>query len=198
MHAAIITGMVTFCLGSARQKREYFKNKGVLVLDNIEVLFCASENGKNYFAYGAVPFSEFEVADYIKYRRALCGGETDLSVLTRLGISLRKKFGRLCEAERRAVQLAEKAGGKASASVLINLDGARYSRKNMRVLDRLLLECENAYVCVTDIRFSKRTGVAHERLYFGKPNIKAHKAHAEFYAAKLLKRRLGATRVSVM
>lgn len=189
--------MVTFCLGSARQKREYFRNKDVLVLDNIEVLFCASENGKNYFVYGAVPFSEFKVAEYIKYRRALCGGETDLSVLARLDIPLNKRFGRLCEAERRGVMLAEKTGGaEPSATVLINLDGAKYSRKNMRALDRLLHECKDAYVCVTDKRFLKHASVPYKELHFGK--AANAKVRAEFYAAKLLKKRLGASKVAVM
>ncbi len=58
--------MTTYCTGSARQKRDYFKETdGTVVLDNVEVLFCVSENGRNYFAYGDVPFADFSVAEYL-------------------------------------------------------------------------------------------------------------------------------------
>lgn len=190
--------MVTFCLGSARQKREYFKNKGMLVLDNVEVLFCASENGKNFFVYGEVPFSEFSVRDYVLYRRALCGGNTDMSLIERAGIPLGKRFGRLCEAERRVVMLAEKTGGeKVGGAAVVNLDGARYSKKNMRALCKLVNECgERVFVCVTDRKFVKKMRLPYEILHFGKDTKR--KTRKAFYAAHLLKKRLGATKISVM
>lgn len=187
--------MVTFCLGSARQKREYFyKLDNAVVLDNVEVLFCASENGRNYFAYGAPPFSEFSVRDYLAYRRALIGGFTDSDLLGRFKIKDGKRMGALCDAERRCVAFAEKAASASEKTIVVNLDGTQYSRRNMRALVRLLSECENAFVCVTDKKFVKRSGIEHKILFFGKL-VTARRPR--FYAARMLARRICATRVAV-
>lgn len=72
--------MITFCLGSARQKRAYFSDIGAIVLDNVEVLFCSSEDGYNYFAIGKPPFADFTVAEYLRYMRAprFCESYSDI------------------------------------------------------------------------------------------------------------------------
>ena len=187
--------MVTYCLGSARQKRAYFgKLDGAVVLDNVEVLFCASENGRNYFAYGAPPFGGFTVEQYIKYRTALCGRPFPAAALEKLCISRSKRMEKLCPAQRRCVAFVEKTGGATDGAVVVNLDGTRYSRKNAAALDRLLALCKTAYVCVTDPRFVKRAKQAEfNTLAFGKA-VK-HKRPA-FYAAHKLAKKLGATRVA--
>ncbi len=188
--------MVTYCVGSARRKREYFKNmQDAVILDNIEVLFCASENGRNYFAYGAIPFASFTVAQYLDYRRALCGGETDNAVLNSLGLSRRKRLGSLCSAEMRCVMFVEKTGGKTKSPLVVNLDGCKYTRKNRKALMRLTELCETVYVCVTDRRFIKRARGAYKMLMFGKP---VKNTRPKFYAAKRLAKELGAYRVAVM
>ncbi len=153
---AIIGGMVTYCTGSARQKRAYFMRKDAIVLDNIEVVFCASEDGKNYFAYGEMPFSMFGVKEYLDYKTALAGGGVDYALLEKLGISTKTRVGRLCPAQMRCVQLAEKLAGGRYGDVVINLDGTRYSRKNAKALAALISVCENVFVCVTDKRFVSR------------------------------------------
>lgn len=187
--------MVTYCLGSARQKRAYFyKLDGAVVLDNDEVLFCASENGRNYFAYGEPPFGGFTVEQYIKYRTALCGRPFPHAALAALRISPSKRLEKLSPAQRRCVAFVEKTGGDTDSPIVINLDGARYTRKNALALDRLLALCKTAYVCVTDPRFVKRARQAEfKTLAFGKA-VK-HKRPA-FYAAHRLAKMIGATRVA--
>ena len=189
--------MVTYCIGSARQKREYFKNmKGAVVLDNTEVLFCASENGRNYFAYGAVPFAAFTVEQYLDYRRALCGGGMDDSIIAALKLSPNKRLGSLSAVEMRCVAFIEKTGGQTECPVVINLDGSKYSRKNLKALERLISHCAQAYVCVTDKRFVKHAHGVFKTLAFGKPTAKCKRP--KFYAAKQLAKRLGAYKIAVM
>ncbi|MCH5165339.1 MAG: hypothetical protein J1G01_02945 [Clostridiales bacterium] len=191
---SIIMGMITFCLGSARQKREYFKKmKDAVVLDNTEVLFCVSENGRNYFAIGKVPFSSFTTEAYLKYRRALCGGEPPIVELSRFGISPRKRIGRLSPAQMRCVTFLEKTCGKTEKTVVINLDGAKYTRKNAKALNRLLSACPSAYVSVTDRRFLRGRPKYSQMLTFGKP---VKNVRSAFYTAKLLAEKLNAKLVA--
>ena len=181
---SIIDDMVTYCLGSARQKREYFsKMDGAVVLDNVEVLFCASENGRNYFAYGDVPFA------------ALCKTAPPAGLLGRLRLRESKRLGKLAPAEMRCVTFVEKTCGNADKPVVINLDGAKYTRRNAAALRRLIALCKDVYVCVTDIRFVRRLGAHAQTLAFGKP---AKRTRAHFYAAKRLAQQINAKRVSVM
>ncbi|MDE5563234.1 MAG: hypothetical protein K2J01_06825 [Clostridiales bacterium] len=188
--------MVTFCLGSARAKRAYIKTiEGGVLLDNIEVLFCASENGRNYFAYAPIPFGGFRVGDYLRYRRALCGDKLLSSDIAKFGINPDKKLRKLCAAERRIVQFLEKTRGKTDKPVIVNLDGIRYSRRNMSALKRLLSAVPQAYVFVTDKRFSSRFRGAFVTQTFGSQS--AFITH-KFYAAKELADRVGANKVSVM
>lgn len=188
--------MVTFCLGSARQKRAFIKTvKDAILLDNIEVLFCVSENGRNYFAYAPVPFSGFSVYDYLKYRRALCGQKLIVSDIKAFGINPQKKLGRLSAAERRTVQLLEKTCGKADKTVIVNLDGIRYTRRCMAALNRLLSFLPEAYVFVTDKRFITRFKQKNNVMTFGEQSkSRSHR----FYAAKALAQKMGANKVSVM
>lgn len=189
--------MVTYCTGSARQKREYFKDmKDAVVLDNIEVLFCASENGRNYFAYGDIPFGDFTVEQYLAYSRALFDDKATLADMRTFALSPRKKLKRLCEAQLRAVMFIEKTLGRTDKTLIVNLDGARYTRKNARVLALLLSQVKNAYVCVTDDRFVGRARMEHNTVAFGK-KVKPSPP-PKFYAAKALAKRIGATRVSCM
>ncbi|MCH5162415.1 MAG: hypothetical protein J1G38_02865 [Clostridiales bacterium] len=193
---AIITDMVTYCLGSARQKREYFNcMDGAIVLDNIEVLFCASENGRNYFAFGDVPFSDFTVAEYLNYRRALEIEKVRMSDITELGLSPNRRLGKLSSVQLRAVMFLEKTVGNTDKAVVVNLDGTRYSRKNAAMLDRLLDFIGTAYVCVTDNRFLTKAHGDFRTLFFGK-TVAAKRP--EFYAAKLLAKRIGAKRIAIM
>ncbi len=193
---SIIDDMVTYCLGSARQKREYFsKMDGAVVLDNVEVLFCASENGRNYFAYGDVPFAAFTVAEYLKSRRALCKTAPPAGLLGRLRLRESKRLGKLAPAEMRCVTFVEKTCGNADKPVVINLDGAKYTRRNAAALRRLIALCKDVYVCVTDVRFVRRLGAHAQTLAFGKP---AKRTRAHFYAAKRLAQQINAKRVSVM
>lgn len=188
--------MVTYCIGSARQKREYFNSmRGAIVLDNVEVLFCASENGRNYFAYGAVPFAAFTVSQYLNYRRALVGGEIETCMLKTFGLSPNKRLGGLTAAQMRCVAFLEKTCGRTDAPVVINLDGSKYTRKNFKTLARLLAFCPDAYVCVTDARYVKHERRAFKMLAFGKP---VGRVRPKFYAAKILAKQLGAYRVAVM
>lgn len=192
-----IDGMVIFCTGSARRKREYFKKRdNVLLLDNIEVLFCASENGRNYFAYGKVPFANFTVIDYLRYRCALCGKTPTENDVKAFGLSPKSRIGRLAFAERRCVTLIEKSEMTNGKDVVVNLDGAKYSKKNGAALNRLLSNCSgDVYVCITDNRFEKKTKRTHKTLAFGCPQSK--RKRPEFYAAKKLARMIDATRVAV-
>lgn len=188
--------MVTFCLGSARAKRAYIKTiEGAILLDNIEVLFCASENGRNYFAYAPVPFGGFRVDDYLRYRRALCGEKLLPSDIEKFGINPQKRMGRLCAAERRTVQFLEKTRGVADKPVIVNLDGIRYTRRNMAALKRLLAVIPEAHVFVTDKRFVSRfRGEFVTKIFGSQSAFITHK----FYAAKELAERIGADKVSVM
>ncbi|MDE6293340.1 MAG: hypothetical protein K2L88_01810 [Clostridiales bacterium] len=188
--------MVTFCLGSARAKRAYIKTIGdALLLDNIEVVFCVSENGRNYFAYAPVPFSEFTVLDYLNYRRALCGDKVIAADIERLGINPKRKMGKLSAAARRSVQFLEKTCGKADKPVIVNLDGARYTRRGMAALRRLLAVIPQAYVFVTDKRFVTRfRGECDTKAFGAQSSYRAHR----FYAAKLLAQKVGASRISIM
>lgn len=193
---SIIVGMVTYCLGSARQKREYFKKKeGAVILDNIEVIFCVSENGRNYFAYGDVPFSGFTAEEYLRYRRALCGGTPPVQLLPRFGIKPEKRLKKLTPAELRCLMFLEKTCGFTDKPVVINLDGTKYSLRNQKALKRLIEVCPDAYVLVTDNRFFKRAPFGRKTLVFGKPVKKKRPA---FYTAKLFAAKLNAKKVSVM
>ena len=187
-------GMVTYCLGSARQKRAYFKNKNDAVyLDNAEVLFCASENGRNYFAYGAPPFPSFTAEEYLKYRMALRGESPDTAAALKcLGINRKKRLGSMCAAELRGLDFIERAGGATERTVVVNLDGAKCTRKNRKVLAAIAALCKNVYVCVTDARFVRRHKGIYKTLMFGKP---VKKQRAEFYSARLLAQKLGAYKV---
>lgn len=186
--------MITYCTGSAKAKREYFKHmSGTVLLDNIEVLFCACENGVNCFAIGAVPFADFEVDEYLTYRRALCGKKYDPTVLRRMEIPPTKKLRRLCPSEMRCVQFLEKTAGNCDKPVVIVLDGARYSKKADRYLKNLLGEVDDAYVCVTDMRFVKHADSRSKLMTFGTTKNKKPR----FYAAKELKKRIGAKTVAV-
>ncbi len=188
--------MVTFCLGSARAKRAYIKTiEGAILLDNIEVLFCASENGRNYFAYAPVPFGSFRVCDYLRYRRALCGDKLLPSDIEKFGISPKKKMRKLSAAERRTVQFLEKTCGKTDKTVIVNLDGIRYTRRCMAALKRLLSSLPQVYVFVTDKRFASRfRGECATQTFGAQSAFTSHR----FYAAKELAQRLGADKVSVM
>lgn len=188
--------MVTFCLGSARAKRAYIKTiEDAILLDNIEVVFCVSENGRNYFAYAPVPFSEFSVYDYLNYRRALCGDKVIAADIERLGINPKRKIGRLSAAERRTVQFLEKTCGKADKAVIVNLDGIRCTRRCMTALRRLLAVIPQAYVFVTDKRFVTRFhGDSATKTFGAQSNYTSHR----FYAAKLLAQKIGANKISIM
>lgn len=188
--------MVTFCLGSARAKRAYIKTIGdAILLDNIEVLFCVSENGRNYFAYAPVPFSEFSVNDYLSYRRALCGEKLVESDIKRFGIDPKRKMGKLSAAQRRTVQFLEKTCGKADKPIIINLDGIRYTRRCMTALRRLLAVIPAAYVFVTDKRFVSRFRGEFATQTFG---AQSHYTAHRFYSAKLLAQKIGANKISIM
>ena len=188
--------MITYCTGSARQKRGYFNGSDdVVMLDNIEVLFCASENGRNYFAYGEVPFASFTVTDYLDYRRALCKDKPTAADLAKFELCGKKRIGSLCAAELRCVMFLEKTCGTTDKTVVVNLDGIKYSSKNAASLARLLSACKDAYVFVTDKRFLPRRGSGYRTLSFGKST---KYVRPKFYAAKLLAKRINAIKVSVM
>ena len=188
--------MVTFCLGSARAKRAYIKEvKDAILLDNIEVLFCVSENGRNYFAYAPVPFYGFTVRDYLRYRRALCGQKLDEDSIKRFGINPNKRIGRLSAGELRTVQFLEKTCGTTDKPVIINLDGIRYGKRCAAALRRLLKVLPDAYVFITDTRFAKRFHGKSGTMNFGAQT--KHSLH-RFFAAKVLAQKLGATKVSIM
>ncbi len=190
-------GMVTYCIGSARQKRAYFEDaSGVVVLDNVEVLFCASENGRNYFAYGDMPFGTFTVEEYLRYRRALCATEFSLEPLRAFGIQPNKLIRRLTPVEMRCVAYLEKTWGKTDKAVVINLDGTRFSRRANALLKKLIAAIEgDAYVCITDARFMTHAENGYKTLTFGVPTAGEKPT---FYAAKKLAHRIGAKRVSIM
>ncbi len=188
--------MVTYCTGSARQKRAYFEEAdGVVVLDNIEVLFCASENGRNYFAYGKVPFADFTVGDYLAYRRALCDDKVSAATIRAFGLNPRKKLGRLSPVEMRCVTFLEKTAGHTEKSVVVNLDGTRYTRRSGARLKKLVAAVGDAYVCVTDASFIDRGIKPAELLTFGRLDDDA--TEPAFYSARLLAKRIGAKKVAV-
>ena len=183
-------------MGSARQKREYFKRaSGAIVLDNVEVLFCASENGRNYFALGAVPFGGFTVIEYIRYKCACVRTVPSSAQIEELGLNPYRLIGGLSPAEMRVAMYLAETGGSTDKAVVINLDGAKYTRKNAAALSKLLSRIGEAYVCVTDKRFLRKA-TGYKTLQFGKPPAK--KKRPAFYAAKLLAKKLGATKVAVM
>ena len=164
------------------------------MLDNIEVLFSASVNGRNFFAYGANLFSEFTVSDYLSYRRALCSKKAEESEVRSL-INPNKKIGSLCAAEMRIVQFFEKTAGSPDKPVVINLDGARHTRKNIAALERLIKYIQSdVYVCATDRRFIGCLPADHKTLAFGRADF----IRPRFYRANKLRKRIGANRVSVM
>ena len=187
--------MVTYCVGSARQKRAYFGSaSGVVVLDNVEVLFCASADGKNYFALGEPPFGSFTVYEYIRYRRALCDKKVTTDHIRELGLSPNKKLKRMCPAEMRLVTYLEKTAGDTDRAIVINLDGCKYSRKNAAALNRLTVLAGEAYICVTDERFIPP---AARIMRFGKKTGRSF-SRPLFYAARRLARILGAKKVEVV
>lgn len=186
--------MVTYCTGSARQKREYFKDMGFCVLDNVEVLFSVSEDGRNYFAFGDVPFADFTVGEYLNYSRALKSKVGDETIRA-FGLDKNKRLKALCTVKQRAVMLLEQTAGEVDKPVVINLDGTKYTRRNLRALNALLKYVTTAYVCVTDERFLKRARGEYRTVRFGK-YVKS--ARPAFYAAKVLAKRIGAKRVAVM
>lgn len=187
--------MVTYCIGSARAKREHFAATDAVILDNVEVLFCASENGKNYFAFGSVPFGSFTVEEYLTYRRALCTEPFSADCLKPFAIPASKRVGRLTPVEMRCVAFLEKTMGHTDRAVVINLDGTKYSKKNNAALKRLLKVIGEAYVCVSDARFVVNADNVYKTLVFGKA---CEGEKPKFYAAKKLAKRIGAKRVSVM
>ena len=194
---SIIADMVTFCLGSARQKRAYVKTvKDAVLLDNIEVLFCVSENGRNYFAYAPVPFFGFTISDYLSYRRALCGKRLDESDIIRFGLNPKKRMGKLSAGERRTVQYLEKTCGSTDKPVIINLDGIRYGKRSSAALYRLIKAIStDVYVYVTDPRFARRFRGKYETLTFG---AQSKRRFHRFYYAKILAEKVGANRISIM
>ncbi len=193
---SIIVCMVTYCIGSARQKREYFKEaSGAVVLDNVEVLFCASENGRNYFAFGDVPFGSFTVSEYLSYATSADDVRPSAETVRLLGLQPGKLLSKLCPAEMRIVSFLELTAGRTDKSVVINLDGTRYTRKNNAALKRLLSFVPDAYVCITDGRFLDRADDGYKTLSFGKM---ANTSKPSFYAAKRLAKKIGAKKVAVM
>lgn len=189
--------MVTYCIGSARQKCAYFRDSDAVVLDNSEVLFCASENGRNYFAIGKPLFASYTVEQYVKYKCAATPTqEPDASEFTRLGISPHRRIGRLAAAEMRAVDFLAQTGGKTDRAVVVNLDGTKYSRRCQAALDRLIraLPMNDLYVCVSDRRFLKHAGRDVKTLEFGK---RADGKRPSFYSARILAARLGAKKVCI-
>lgn len=185
--------MITYCIGSARQKREYFRDGDYVVLDNIEVLFCASENGRNYFAFGDIPFADFTVGEYLNYTRAL-ESKVPGGVIRDFGLNENKKLKKLCAAQLRAVMFLERTAGKTDKPVVINLDGTRCNAKNAKALGVLLSHISDAHVCVTDKRFLKKARGEHRTVSFGK-SVKSHRP--VFYAAKVLAKRIGAKKVAL-
>ena len=188
--------MTTFCTGSARQKRTYFMNdKDAVFLDNAEVLFCASEDGKNYFAYGDLPFADFTVAEYLEYARALKGEKVTRETVETFGIDPEMRIKKLCQAQYRCVQFLEKTRGIRVQKLVVNLDGAKFSKKNKAALDALISLADEAFVCITDDRFMTKCKSEYKVLSFGKPTAKSR---PKFYAAKLLAKRMGAKRIAIM
>ena len=188
--------MVTFCIGSARQKRAYFMDdKNAVFLDNSEVLFCASEDGKNYFAYGDLPFSDFSVADYLHYARALKSEKVTRQTIEKFGICPDTKIKKLSPVQHRCVQYLEKTTGTKQQKLVINIDGARYNRKSAAVLDKLIQQADDVYICVTDDRYITRYKKEYKILSFGKA---VKKSRPKFYAARILAKRIGAKRIAIM
>ena len=194
---SIIADMVTFCLGSARQKRAYIKTvKDAVLLDNIEVLFCVSENGRNYFAYAPVPFFGFTVSDYLSYRRALCGKKLNSDDIIRFGLNPNKRMGKLSAGERRTVQFLEKTCGVTDKPVIVNLDGIRYGRRCGQALYRLIKAIStDVYVYITDPRFARKYSGKYETMTFG---LQSKRRFHKFYYAKILAEKVGASKISVM
>ena len=189
-------GMVTFCTGSARQKRTYFmSDKDAVFLDNSEVLFCASEDGRNYFAYGDLPFSDFTVADYLNYARALKSEKVTRQVIVNFGISPDTKIKKLSPVQYRCVQFLEKTRGTKQQKLVINLDGAKYNKKSALLLDKLIQYADEVFVCVTDNRYMTKHKQDYKVLSFGKPT---KRSRPKFYAARILAKRIGAKRIAIM
>lgn len=188
--------MITYCIGSARQKRAYFRERDAVVLDNTEVLFCASENGRNYFAIGGMPFGSFTVEQYVKYHTALKRDKPDLAQLKRLGIPPHKRVSRLLPVELRIVDLFVKVCGKTDKAVVVNLDGTKYTRRGNRALFALvdILRDTDVYVLVSDMRYLKKAASGVKVLQFGK---RVNKRRPSFYAARILAARIGAKKVAV-
>ena len=195
----IIARMVTFCTGSARKKRAYFEEaSGVTVLDNVEVLFCSSENGMNYFAFGEVPFASFTVDDYLKYRRALNVGEISANIdvfLRRQKLSGLKKLKRISPVQMRIVNFLEKTAGVTDKAVVINLDGTKYSRRLNKQLKRFIAALNvDVFVCVTDNRFIVKANNGYKTMTFGAKN---DGTKPKFTAARKLAKRVRAKRVAI-
>lgn len=186
--------MVTYCIGSARGKRAYFQAGEYVLLDNEEVVFCASENGYNYFAYGSAPFSAFAVREYLDYMRALCPQKVTDADILRFGLDPSARLSTLSPVKRRALSYLEKTGGKSELVPVVNLDGTRYGLRARRELRRLVREIGDCYVCVSDMRFLRHAERGARVLKFGK-SVK--RGRPRFFAAKRLAGELGITRISV-
>ncbi len=170
-------------------------DKDVVFLDNTEVLFCASEDGRNYFAYGDLPFSDFTVAEYLEYARALKGEKVTRQIIETFGIDPDVRVKRLCPAQYRCVQFLEKTRGLRQKALAVNLDGSKYTRKNAAFLDALIKLADDVYICVTDKRYMTKCKYEFKTMLFGKPT---KRIKPKFYAAKLLAKRLGAKRIAIM
>ncbi len=170
-------------------------DKDVVLLDNTEVLFCASEDGKNYFAYGDLPFADFTVAEYLEYARALKGEKVTRQIIETFGIDPDTRIKRLCTAQYRCVQFLEKTRGIRQKKLAINLDGSAYTKRNAKFLDTLAALADEVFICVTDKRYMTKFKHDYKVMQFGKP---AKRIKPKFYAAKLLAKRLGAKRIAIM
>lgn len=169
------------------------------MLDNEEVLFCASENGRNYFAYGAVPFAVFTAEQYVKYKLALCGAEKTveaLSMLSMLNIPHDVRLGAIVPAQRACIDyIIKKSGGLLKERTVVDLDGVKCTRKNRKALNELIGLCPDLFVCVCDNRFLKYAKKPFTTLDFGK---RQKCSRPRFYEARRLAKMISAYKIAVM
>ena len=159
--------MVTFVLGNSIKKRAVYSVKNSeseVYVDDMRITCDLIRNGVYYYVTDKRLFVNMQVGDFVLYSRILFDGNTvkdrkKLRALLRsLGYnsSLKRKIGKVDIEDYIKILFASKVKDS-TEKVYVNLDGWKYSRKNLRRLVALMRAfCKYSLVfLVSDFRFCK-------------------------------------------
>jgi len=164
--------MVTYCIGDVFKKRAYFKKMigdSIVNVDNDEITNVFFKKGKPYFeSVGGLPFKNFTVLEFVRYRRALIDDEI-MAVGTlkkllkeyKVNKKLNCKIKRLSTIEYRTVCLIAKLNSNADF-VCLNFDGLKetyFNRLKLNKLLKILKHKFNVYLATTDKKLIPKEGL---------------------------------------